>query len=117
MKRFIEIFIIFLILSFHIAFQSIEGYEIRALNHRNSSNESLEIAEVRSDNSCLATKKNSVQDNPVEHSIKSKLVKAKPVLKPIHFCELQTYTLKNHLHFNLPLICYKCPPSEHTEEG
>jgi len=117
MKRFIEIFIIFLVLSLHLSFQSVESFEIRELNHRNSSSESLEIAEAQSDNSCLATKKNSTQENPIEYSIKSKIIKVKPVIKSINFFEVQTYQRKNDLCFNLPLICYKFPLSEHTDEG
>ncbi len=31
--------------------------------------------------------------------------------------EVKTYFWHNDLHFNLPVICYKFPLSEHTEEG
>lgn len=40
-----------------------------------------------------------------------------PKLAPHNFLLLKKYIQNNELHFNLPLICYKFPLSEHSEEG
>lgn len=40
-----------------------------------------------------------------------------PKLIPHNFLLLKNYIQYNELDFNLPLICYKFPLSEHTEEG
>jgi len=41
----------------------------------------------------------------------------KPSLKPREFLFWKKYIQSNELYFNLPLISYKFPLSEHTEEG
>jgi len=40
-----------------------------------------------------------------------------PKLIPYNFLLLKNYIQYNELDFNVPLICYKFPLSEHTEEG
>jgi len=60
----------------------------------------------------------TIKINPnIEKSIKIKFVSFKVNLVSFSFSKVKNFLQKEDIHFNLPLICYKFPLSEHTEAG
>jgi hypothetical protein len=49
--------------------------------------------------------------------VKQTQVKKEVIKSPVQCYVLKTYIQHNHLHFNIPLICYKFVVSQHTSDG
>lgn len=65
-------------------------------------------------NSC---KNESVQLFRVDKSIKNTSTILLTLKKPSHYAKIKNFLQTEDIGFNIPLLCYKFPLSEHTEDG
>jgi len=57
------------------------------------------------------------EDTTTVFKTKQHQVKKEVIESPAQYFMLKTYIQHNHLHFNIPVICYKFPVSQHTSDG